>query len=1219
MEPVIALDEDLVRRLPLPLAQLYRHALNAKSALDRHQGAYFLWEAALKLLGSAAVARYSDRKEHDPQLAERLRNLARPSLGHWWEFVRLLLPALAAGDAGFGLVHGLLLGPARADLPRAAGLSATLREVLEGKAGPRPTVRPAELFDQLVRYRNQELGHGAAGRRGEAFYQRLGRALLAGTAELLGRLDVCAGRRLVYLSEVRREPSGGWLLDRYELTGEAPRRLEPLAWPDAGAPLPCPERVYLEVASLAGPGPAAVTSLHPLVVFDAEAGEALFLNARRGRRRGEYLSYTSGRVLERPDLGGEQRALLAQVLDVPVAGDEVEQWAARLQAEEGPAPAPGDAPAQSLGEFELVSKLGQGGMGVVYRAWQPSLGRQVALKRLLGAADARAEARFAREIRALGKVEHPNLVKVFTSGTDGDQWYYAMELVEGATLAAVCERLQRRAAGAGQVDLQTWHATLTTACEEARQAEKPVGGAAAGPPSSVPAERPVAPSLGGGYVGQVVELVRQVAEAAHALHEAGVVHRDLKPGNVMVSADGGHAVLMDLGLAQLADEVDGKLTRTRQFVGTLRYASPEQVLAAGRVDRRTDVYSLGATLWELLTLRPLYGATDDTPTPELMQRIQFAEPERPRKYHPGLPPDLEAVVLKCLEKDPGHRYATAKELADDLGRWQRGEPVQARPLTLGSRLAKKARRHRVRLAVIAVVLLLQIPAGIGIYRLFRPPAPDDVDVALHTVLTTEAALYNGGNPADSYRLSQGTLMTMRPFLKDQPQLQERLDAALARAEREKSLPQKAELLHQTVQDLRGQLRADSKRHQLPQARDVDPEDLRRALEEVLRTADDLGKRGDRAGARRLLQGAALAMSPFLRNEPELRDRLRAALDRAGDEQQPEKSATALREALADVRQRMQPERAPNRDTEAQPPAVAGVRQKQAPAEPAAQPPSVSLPSGPLSPAARTLVGRLLGDKEPGVRATAATALKKYKEAGVVEALGRALEDKEGIVRREAANSLAELGDPAAVPGLARRVADDAWLASPGFVTAYFGGVRPAYDDDPEWGSKPAALRALKRLAPDRVPEALLQALKSSNANVRVWAASVLRDPGVRGTEQGVVEALGRALEDRDGVVRREAANSLAALGDPAAVPALSRRVADDAWLASPGFVAAYVGGVRPAYDDKAEWGSKPAALRALRRLAPGKVEEALIKASESRNEHVRSWAVAELGRLKEKP
>src|SRR5207249_3401220 len=155
---------------------------------------------------------------------------------------------------------------------------------------------------------------------------------------------------------------------------------------------------------------------------------------------------------------------------------------------------------------------------------------------------------------------------------------------------------------------------------------------------------------------------------------------DIKPGNIMVTADGSQAMLMDLGLAQLADDVEGRLTRTRQFVGTLRYASPEQVLAVGGLDRRSDVYNLGATLWELLTLRPMFGATEATPAPELMQRIQYEEVERPRRYHPRLGRDLEAIVLKCLEKNPARRYNTTQELAQDLERYLHGEVVRARPV-----------------------------------------------------------------------------------------------------------------------------------------------------------------------------------------------------------------------------------------------------------------------------------------------------------------------------------------------------------------------------------------------------------------------------------------------------------------------------------------------------------------------------------------------------------
>jgi tetratricopeptide (TPR) repeat protein len=175
-------------------------------------------------------------------------------------------------------------------------------------------------------------------------------------------------------------------------------------------------------------------------------------------------------------------------------------------------------------------------------------------------------------------------------------------------------------------------------------------------------------------------------------------------------ADGTTAVLMDLGLAQLADDIEGRLTRTRQFVGTLRYASPQQVLASGALDRRSDVYSLGATLWELLALRPLFGATDATPTPAVMEMIQRDEPERLRRLNPAVGRDLEAAVHKCLKKSPDRRYATAADLANDSGRWLNGEPVQARPVRGWERAWKWSKRRPV-LSGLTAALAVVLTAG----------------------------------------------------------------------------------------------------------------------------------------------------------------------------------------------------------------------------------------------------------------------------------------------------------------------------------------------------------------------------------------------------------------------------------------------------------------------------------------------------------------------------
>ena len=413
------------------------------------------------------------------------------------------------------------------------------------------------------------------------------------------------------------------------------------------------------------------------------------------------------------------------MLGQPVDPAEFARWSeeeiAGDEPEEPPAASP-SAPRRRIDEFELLSELGHGNMGTVYRAWQPSLGRQVALKVVSGANDAKAKARFRREVRALGRVDHPNLVKIFTSGFEEEPCYYTMELVEGASLAAVSDTLHSRSTTAAGVDLAGWREALSTACEESRKAEKSLSSAGeepaiVPPPAGVRQSAPTPDLKPGdrGYVHQVVELMRQVAMAAHALHAAGVVHRDIKPANIMVTADGAQAVLMDLGIAQLADDVEGRITRTRQFVGTVRYASPEQVLSVGKVDARSDVYSLGATLWELLTLRPIHDATDETPDAEVMFRITSKEPDRIRKHHPGIARDLEAIVQKCLEKDPSRRYATASELADDLGRWQRGELVSAQPLTFGYLASKFVKRHKLPIATAAGILILIIGGVIAAF------------------------------------------------------------------------------------------------------------------------------------------------------------------------------------------------------------------------------------------------------------------------------------------------------------------------------------------------------------------------------------------------------------------------------------------------------------------------------------------------------------------------
>ncbi|HEV3164920.1 MAG TPA: serine/threonine-protein kinase, partial [Isosphaeraceae bacterium] len=732
-------DEELVRRLPLPLAQLYARACN-KTGDARLNTASCLWEAALKLLGSVAIVNYADRGQHSPELSEQLKSLSRPPLGEWWKYVRILLPVLAdAGDEGFRAVRELVLGRSRDNLPRLAGLDSELINHFDVTESARSTVRLSELFNRLVQFRNEEIGHGALGQRPADFYERMGTAMLAGLAELLGALDVLAGRKLLYVHDLRRLPTGVWAAECYELLGESPRRVGSLELPAAEAARLLPQRVYLDTgprkvavdadteAGAAAP-PSRLHSLHPLVFFNLEENKFFFLNSRKKKEKTEYLCYTSGDHDDRPDLGQEQRELLVRVLGIPVKEEDVKVWQDKTRAGESgePAPQSADAP-RKLGEFELLSQLGSGGMGVVYRAWQPTLGRQVALKCLPSAGPGKvdhAEVRFRREIKALGKVRHPNLVEIFTSGSVGHQWFYVMELVEGTTLSDVCQTLHDRGSTAAGLNLTTWKDSLSTACERTRKSEKPLAATDHDEPpdglpplSAEPRSRTSQPRLqpGQSYAWHMAELLRQVADAAHALHEVGVVHRDIKPANIMLSADGTKAMLMDLGVAQLDDDAKERLTRSGHLVGTLRYASPEQILSRTPVDRRSDVYSLGVTLWELLTLRPLFDATPGTPDYELETKILMRDPPAVRSVNREIPRDLEAIVSKCMEKEPDKRYATAGELAEDLGRFLAGEPVKARPIGRLGRTARWARRRPAAAAMLSVGALLFLSTALSAF------------------------------------------------------------------------------------------------------------------------------------------------------------------------------------------------------------------------------------------------------------------------------------------------------------------------------------------------------------------------------------------------------------------------------------------------------------------------------------------------------------------------
>ncbi len=303
---------------------------------------------------------------------------------------------------------------------------------------------------------------------------------------------------------------------------------------------------------------------------------------------------------------------------------------------------------QSIAGYQTLGELGRGGMGVVYKAMQVQLQRIVALKMILAGAHASPGdlARFYREARAAARLRHPNIVQIHDVGTAQGQPYFALEYVEGGSLD---QRIQ----------------------------DKPWG------------QRKAA------------QLVQTLAEAVHAAHRHRIIHRDLKPANVLLTADDTPKIT-DFGLAKRLDGSESIRTQTGAILGTPAYMAPEQAEGSKEVGPAVDVYALGAILYELLTGRPPFQAA--TPLDTILQVLTH-EPVPPSRWRPGLDRDLEAICLKCLEKEPARRYASAKGLANDLRRFLDGEAIRARGTRAWERPIRWARRRPVHAALAGVSLL----------------------------------------------------------------------------------------------------------------------------------------------------------------------------------------------------------------------------------------------------------------------------------------------------------------------------------------------------------------------------------------------------------------------------------------------------------------------------------------------------------------------------------
>jgi serine/threonine protein kinase len=360
---------------------------------------------------------------------------------------------------------------------------------------------------------------------------------------------------------------------------------------------------------------------------------------------------------------------------------------------------------EQLGDYRIVREVGRGGMGIVYEAVQLSLGRHVALKVLPGHAllDPKKLERFRREAQAAAALHHTNIVPVFGVGAQDGLHYYVMQLIAGQGLdrVLVAWRQRRPAVAPSATDIR-----------QAPTLDRDGGGGA---------ERTAILTASTQMPGpdrwrEVARIGVEAAEALHYAHQQGTLHRDIKPANLLLDQQG-TVWVTDFGLAKLI--TNESLTSTGDILGTIQYMAPEAL--EGRADARSDVYSLGLTLYELLTLEPPFGGQD---LAKLLESMSRREPASPRKRRPTVPRDLDTIIQKATAREPERRYQTAQAIAADLRRFRDGRPIQARRSTPAERLWRWSRRNPLVAGLTAALVVVFLAGFAGVVWKWREAAAE---------------------------------------------------------------------------------------------------------------------------------------------------------------------------------------------------------------------------------------------------------------------------------------------------------------------------------------------------------------------------------------------------------------------------------------------------------------------------------------------------------------